>query len=136
MLQLDAKSWLQTLLQDDVAKNVGLGALLDCQQGLRLLYATSTMTKYSKITQPVSLWYGLKDSTVPMKTAEWLEEQSPNSKLYKLDSGRGLYFTHMEQILDDLVSQTGKTDEKAQEASLNLIYYMEVENVGSTSRYV
>jgi pimeloyl-ACP methyl ester carboxylesterase len=114
ILPLEAKPSLQTWLKGG-AKNVGLGASLDCQQGL--LYATSTKTNYTKITQPVSSWYGLQDSTVPMKTAEWLEEQLQNARLYKLDGGHGLYFTHMEHILDDSVFQMDKADEKAKEAS-------------------
>ena len=55
------------------------------------------------MTAPVSLWYGNKDSMVPMTSAEWLNEELPNSSLHKVDAGHELYFTHMDQVLDDLV---------------------------------
>jgi len=59
---------------------------------------------YRDISVPVSLWYGEKDSLVPMSSAEWLNDQVPNSSLHKLENaGHDLYFHHIEEILDELV---------------------------------
>jgi pimeloyl-ACP methyl ester carboxylesterase len=96
---------LKTLLNDG-ARNFGLGAAIDCQQGLSPLYANkvhSTMEAYSNIQVPVTMWYGTKDSSVPMASAEWLQSVIPNATLNKVDGGHGLYLEHAEEILDHLL---------------------------------
>eukprot|EP00293_Proteomonas_sulcata_P009673 CAMPEP_0184298478 /NCGR_PEP_ID=MMETSP1049-20130417/9279_1 /TAXON_ID=77928 /ORGANISM="Proteomonas sulcata, Strain CCMP704" /LENGTH=103 /DNA_ID=CAMNT_0026608621 /DNA_START=85 /DNA_END=396 /DNA_ORIENTATION=- len=100
---------MKQLLKDGSA-NLGLGAAVDCQQGLSPLYARSTKKEtaeeaYSSISVPVSLWYGTKDSSVPMSSAEWLASKIPNSTLNKVDAGHMLYFSHTEQVLDEFVGR-------------------------------
>jgi len=97
----------------DASGNAGLGASLDCQQGLSPLYARpgqgpeSADEAFRRINVPVALWYGEKDSTVPMKTAHWLAERIKNRTLHFIPDG-----THMstacnngEAILDDLLTK-------------------------------
>lgn len=110
MLPPEAKPVLKTVLSD-AAANYGLGAALDCQQALSILYARDTShMDYQQVRAPVSLWYGTKDSTVPMASAEWLHAQLPNSTLHKIDAGHELYFTHMNQVLDELVAKMDEAD--------------------------
>jgi pimeloyl-ACP methyl ester carboxylesterase len=111
MLPTEAKPTLTTVLSDGAA-NFGLGAALDCQQGLSLLYARDDKADYQQVTVPVSLWYGIKDSTVPMASAEWLHQQLPNSTLHKMEAGHELYFTHTNQVLDELVARMDEMDSK------------------------
>jgi pimeloyl-ACP methyl ester carboxylesterase len=108
-LSTEAKPTLATVLSDGAA-NCGLGAALDCQQGLSLLYARDGEADYQQVTVPVSLWYGTKDSTVPMASAEWLHQQLPNSTLHKMEAGHELYFTHTSQVLDELVARMDETE--------------------------
>jgi pimeloyl-ACP methyl ester carboxylesterase len=106
------KAALRTLLHDG-ASNFGLGAAIDCQQGLSPLYANnvhSTTEAYSNIQVPVTLWYGTRDSSVPMASAEWLQSLIPNASLNKVDGGHGIYFDRAEEILDDLVSKLEQAD--------------------------
>ena len=110
MLPPEAKPVLKTVMRDGAA-NFGLGAALDCQQSLSILYARDTShVDYQRVNAPVSLWYGTKDSTVPMASAEWLHAQLPNSTLHKIDAGHELYFTHMDQVLDELVAKMDEAD--------------------------
>ncbi|KAI2506752.1 Alpha beta hydrolase [Fragilaria crotonensis] len=109
MLPPEAKPILKRVLSDGAA-NFGLGAALDCQQGLSLLYARDEKTEYHQVKAPVSLWYGKKDKMVPMASAEWLHQQLPNSVLHKVDAGHELYFTHMDQVLDELVAMMDEVD--------------------------
>jgi len=115
------KKPLRSLLSDGAA-NLGLGAALDCQQGLSPLYARSTSSldgvdknaihAYRDIRVPVSLWYGKKDTLVPMSSAEWLNDQIPNSTLHTIENaGHDLYFHHIEKILDELVEKMDDDDE-------------------------
>jgi pimeloyl-ACP methyl ester carboxylesterase len=118
----EGKVPLRKLLSDG-ASNFGLGAALDCQQGLSPLFARSSsgehgvdknaIQAYQGIKVPVSLWYGTKDGTVPMSSAEWLQEQILDSTLHKLEAGHGLYFSHAEDILDELVKQMDRADHTA-----------------------
>jgi pimeloyl-ACP methyl ester carboxylesterase len=112
MLPPEAKPHLKTVLSDGAA-NFGLGAALDCQQGLSLIYARSSpQANYTSVTAPVSLWYGTKDGTVPMSSAEWLQNELPNSTLHKIEAGHELYFTHIDEVLDDLVKKMDGVDAK------------------------
>jgi pimeloyl-ACP methyl ester carboxylesterase len=110
-LPTEAKPALKTVFSDGAA-NFGLGAALDCQQGLSLLYARDDKSDYQQVKVPVSLWYGTKDSTVPMASAEWLHSKLPNSTLHKMEAGHELYFTHTNQVLDDLVASMDEADSK------------------------
>lgn len=110
MLSPEAKPVLKQVLSDGAA-NFGFGAALDCQQGLSILYARNDgKADYQQVMAPVSLWYGIKDSMVPMASAEWLHERLPNSVLHKVDAGHELYFTHMDQVLDELVAMMDEVD--------------------------
>ena len=98
---------VKTLLQDG-GTNFGIGAAMDCQQGLSPLFAnhiSTTIEAYSNINVPLIMWYGTKDRSVPMSTAEWLHALVPKAILQKVDGGHGLYFDHAEEILDNLVSK-------------------------------
>jgi pimeloyl-ACP methyl ester carboxylesterase len=93
---------------DDGVKNAGLGSAVDCQQGLSPLYALpagQAAERYAAITCPMSLWYGTKDSTVPMHSAEWLHGILPNSTLFLKDTGHGLFFHHTIEVIDDLIAK-------------------------------
>jgi pimeloyl-ACP methyl ester carboxylesterase len=70
----------------------------------------STTEAYSNIQVPVTLWYGTRDSSVPMASAEWLQSLIPNASLNKVDGGHGIYFDRAEEILDDLVSKLEQAD--------------------------
>ena len=117
----EAKPVFKRLLSDGAA-NFGLGSAIDCQQGLSPFYARPTSNTspdnvnqaateaYKSIQVPVSLWYGTKDSSVPMASAEWLKDLVPNSSLHKVDSDHGLFFRHTEQVLDDLVERMEEAD--------------------------
>jgi pimeloyl-ACP methyl ester carboxylesterase len=103
----ESKRLLQTVINDGI-KNAGLGSAVDCQQGLSPMYALpagQAAAKYSSITCPVSLWYGTKDSTVPMHSAEWLHGILPNSTLYQKNTGHGLFFYHTLEVIDDLIAK-------------------------------
>jgi pimeloyl-ACP methyl ester carboxylesterase len=103
----ESKRLLRQVINDGI-HNAGLGSALDCQQGLSPLYALpagQAAAKYSAITCPVSLWYGTKDSTVPMHSAEWLHNILPNSTLYQKNTGHGLFFYHTLEVIDDLISK-------------------------------
>ena len=103
----ESKRLLQTVISDGI-KNAGLGSAVDCQQGLSPLYALpagQAAARYGAITCPVSLWYGTKDSTVPMHSAEWLHGILPNSTLYKKNTGHGLFFYHTLEVIDDLIAK-------------------------------
>jgi pimeloyl-ACP methyl ester carboxylesterase len=103
----ESKRLLQTVISDGI-KNAGLGSAVDCQQGLSPLYALpagQAAEKYAAITCPVSLWYGTKDSTVPMHSAEWLHGILPNSTLYQKNTGHGLFFYHTLEVIDDLIAK-------------------------------
>lgn len=118
-----AKEPLRRLIQDG-ARNLGLGAALDCQQGLSPLFARQSSDlsadsvdrqaslAYNNIQVPVSMWYGTKDSTVPMASAEWLAQQIPNATLNKLDEGHMLYLVRPDDVLDDFVRVLDTADEK------------------------
>jgi pimeloyl-ACP methyl ester carboxylesterase len=89
----------------DASRNGGLGAAIDCQQGLSPLYAQATgeaVQAYRHIQIPVELWYGTKDSTVPLRTAEWLRDILPRARLHTRPTGHGLYFFHTAEVLDSL----------------------------------
>ena len=121
-----AKEPIKKLLSDSCA-NFGVGSAIDCQQGLSPLYARSSKDNsaesidrdaraaYADINVPVSLWYGEKDGSVPMASAEWLESIVPNAKLHKADCGHDLYFHHSERVMDDLVARMDEVE--ATEAS-------------------
>jgi pimeloyl-ACP methyl ester carboxylesterase len=103
----ESKRLLQTVINDGI-KNVGLGSAVDCQQGLSPLYALpagQAAARYAAITCPVSLWYGIKDSTVPMHSAQWLHGILPNSTLYQKNTGHGLFFYHTLEVIDDLIAK-------------------------------
>jgi pimeloyl-ACP methyl ester carboxylesterase len=103
----ESKRLLQTVINDGI-KNAGLGSAVDCQQGLSPLFALpagQAAARYAAITCPVSLWYGTKDSTVPMHSAEWLHGILPNSTLYQKSTGHGLYFYHTLEVIDDLIAK-------------------------------
>lgn len=99
---------LRTVLADGAA-NLGLGASIDCQQGLSPLTTRSTtgeaQAQFAAIIAPVRLWYGTQDSSVPMASAEWLQNVIPNAQLFKRDTGHGLYFFHTAEVLDDWKAQ-------------------------------
>jgi pimeloyl-ACP methyl ester carboxylesterase len=118
----ESKSALKTVLSDST-KYLGLGAAMDCQQGLSPLYARRTsrhdstssldqnaMEAYGNIDVPVSLWYGTKDGSVPMKSAEWLHQQIPHSTLHKVEAGHDLYFYHVGEILDEILAKADQAD--------------------------
>ena len=65
----------------------------------------------------LTLWYGTKDSTVPMHSAEWLADVTPNSKLHTLDTGHGLYLFHPDKVLDELVRIMEEEDERSDTGS-------------------
>jgi pimeloyl-ACP methyl ester carboxylesterase len=103
----ESKRLLQTVISDGI-KNAGLGSAVDCQQGLSPMYALpagQAAARYAAITCPVSLWYGTKDSTVPMHSAEWLHGILPNSTLYRKNTGHGLFFYHTLEVIDDLIAK-------------------------------
>jgi pimeloyl-ACP methyl ester carboxylesterase len=103
----ESKRLLQTVINDGI-KNAGLGSAVDCQQGLSPLFALpagQAAARYAAITCPVSLWYGTKDSTVPMHSAEWLHGILPNSTLYRKNTGHGLFFYHTLEVIDDLIAK-------------------------------
>lgn len=103
----ESKRLLQTVISDGI-KNAGLGSAVDCQQGLSPLYALpagQAAARYAAITRPVSLWYGTKDSTVPMHSAEWLHGVLPNSTLYQKNTGHGLFFYHTLEVIDELIAK-------------------------------
>lgn len=100
--QVQAK--LTEVLQN-ASRNMGTGAAIDCQQGLSPLYAQNSeqaVADYRKIEIPVELWYGTKDSTVPMRTAEWLCETLPNARLHTRPTGHSLYLFHTEEVIDSI----------------------------------
>jgi len=103
----EAKELVRNLVADCVYANAGLGSALDCQQGLSPLYARTkevAIAEFSSISCPVALWYGGKDSSVPVPTAEWLQEQIPNSVLHvEPESTHALYLDHAEVIMDEMV---------------------------------
>jgi pimeloyl-ACP methyl ester carboxylesterase len=100
----EAHGVLHKLLAD-ASRNAGLGAAIDCQQGLSPFYAQATdetVQAYRHIQVPVALWYGTKDTTVPLRTAEWLCDILPRAKLHTRPTGHGLYFFHTAEVLDSL----------------------------------
>lgn len=104
----EAKPLLRKVLSDGVC-TVGLGAAIDCQQGLSPLYATNpreTTEAYSEIQIPVQLWYGSEDSTVPLSTAEWLDNILPNSTLNVRPVGHGLFFHHPVEVIESILQST------------------------------
>lgn len=117
----EAKTPLKAVLRDGAA-TMGLGAAVDCQQGLSPLFARQSKDMepesvhrqaelaYQNIRVPVSMWYGTKDSSVPMGSAEWLESQIPQATLHKVEDGHGLYFFHADEVLDDFVRIMDESD--------------------------
>ena len=65
------------------------------------LYFNAAEYDLSKIQQPVTYWYGLKDNTVAPVHAKSVEQQVASSKLiYLEDEGHfSIYFNHLEDIL-------------------------------------
>ncbi|CAB9498658.1 alpha/beta hydrolase fold [Seminavis robusta] len=118
---LEGRPVLAKVMQDSM-KHLGIPASIDCQQGLSPLYARSSSNHdptsvdqnateaYQDIKVPVTLWYGTKDSSVPMASAEWLAETMPNATLHKVDSGHGLYLFHTDQLLDEFVRILDQAD--------------------------
>lgn len=102
------KQWIS----DGALCNAGLGSAVDCQQGLSPFYAAKSSENiaqaYANVTAPVSLWYGTKDSSVPLASADWLHERLPNSQLFHRETGHGLFFYHSKEVLDDLVEKMGQ----------------------------
>ena len=123
LLPPQTKGPLGQLIRDG-ARNMGLGAALDCQQGLSPIFARQSSNldagcvnrqataAYRDIKVPVSLWYGTKDSMVPMSSAEWLAEQIPNATLNKVEEGHILYLVRPDQVLDDFVQNLDAADQK------------------------
>jgi pimeloyl-ACP methyl ester carboxylesterase len=113
-MQSDATRKIVAQVLDDGAANWGKGASLDCKEGLTPLRARpktdtsselSAITAYKRIDVPVALWYGNQDPTVPVFTAEWLNELIPGSDLQLCDGSHSLYFHYTEAILDDLIEK-------------------------------
>lgn len=108
---------VQTVLTEilhDASRNVGVGASIDCQQGLSPLYAQNSakaVEDYRNIQIPVELWYGTEDATVPMETAQWLCDTLPNARLHTRPAGHGLYLFHTEEVLDSICSTKKVADE-------------------------
>lgn len=108
-----ARAAAQAVLRDARA-SWGWGAALDCQQGLSPLHARpaegaqSAAEAFARVDVPVGLFYGERDATVPMFTAEYLHALLPKSTLRFLDAGHSLYLFHAETVLDDLL---GKMEE-------------------------
>jgi len=114
------KPYVRRWFQDAMA-GFGTGASLDNQQGLSPFYARPTKSNsveqsavdaYRDISVPVSLWYGTKDASVPMASAEWLQDLIPDSKLHKVDGDHSLMFYNVDEILDELVTSMEQTDGK------------------------
>jgi pimeloyl-ACP methyl ester carboxylesterase len=116
----EAAMLVRKVLEDGGA-DWGRGFALDAQQGLSPVYARprhdgdeasgeelSADTAYRRIAVPVALWYGARDSTVPLYTAEWLAERIPScTRHYLPEAGHGLYADHAEAVLDDLLEKMG-----------------------------
>ena len=104
---LQAKKVLGNVISDG-AKTAGLGSAIDCQQGLSPLWGArpkgQAIAEFEKVSCPVSLWYGTKDSTVPLASAKWLHEILPRAVLHERPTGHGLFFYHTAEILDELVA--------------------------------
>jgi pimeloyl-ACP methyl ester carboxylesterase len=108
----EAAKLVRTLL-DDGGASLGKGAALDCQQGLSPLYARpkddvkgkelSAETAFRSIDQPVALWYGKNDSSVPLSSADWLANQLPNRTKHYVEAGHELYLSYAPEVLDDLL---------------------------------
>eukprot|EP00977_Amphora_coffeiformis_P007958 scaffold1793_cov173-Amphora_coffeaeformis.AAC.13 len=128
----EAKAPLRRLIQDGAA-TLGIGAAIDCQQGLSPLFARETKNldtnsvdrnataAYRDIQVPVSLWYGTEDSTVPMSSADWLAEQIPGAKLYKVEEGHALYFFRVDEVLDEFVQVMDAIDTKGGDVKERMI---------------
>ena len=102
----DASKELMRAVMDDAVRNCGVGAQIDCQQGLSPLYAVDPVEctrAYRQIQAPVQLWYGSKDGSVPIETAQWLENTIPNAALHVRPVGHGLYFYHAPEVLDSML---------------------------------
>ena len=116
---------VKQILRDSGA-NCGRGFALDSQMALSPLYARPRTSipggemraeeAYRAVTQPVALWYGTADTTVPIFTADWLAGLLPNHTKHYRDAGHGLILFssktsdkqgvgYIEEILDDLLSK-------------------------------
>jgi pimeloyl-ACP methyl ester carboxylesterase len=113
ILPTTCKGVVSTILRDSAA-NFGFGAGLDCQQVLGMHYAPRDehSSSLQNVTVPVTLWYGTKDATVPLTSAEWLHCQLPNSTLQRIPAGHELFWTHLEQVLDDLIENMTSDDSR------------------------
>jgi pimeloyl-ACP methyl ester carboxylesterase len=123
----DAAPLVKQMLRDGAA-NLGRGAALDCQLSLSPLHArpresvaggeASAADAYRGIQQPVALWYGTSDSTVPMFSADWLAALLPAATKHYRSAGHSLIVIserssdkrgvgYADEIVDDLLEKMG-----------------------------
>lgn len=103
----EVKTGIDNVIADGVLVNAGLGSAVDCQQGLSPVYSRSNIAdEYKKVSVPVALWYGGKDSSVSIGSAGWLHDTLPYSTLKIVsDAGHGLLFYHIHRVVDDLIEK-------------------------------
>ena len=74
---------------------------------------------YREVGQPVALWFGTADSTVPLYSADWLAALLPKATKHYVEAGHALYWFstaknrekhgvgYAEEVLDDLLGKMG-----------------------------